>query len=182
MSAYVALLRGINVGGNKMVAMSELRALAEAEGLTHATTLLQSGNLVFAAAKRATAGLEKALEAAAKKRLGVEIDVMVRTAAEWEAIVAANPFPREAKSDPARLVVICLKSAPAAAAVKALEAAIPGREVMRAKGRELFIYFPDGQGSSKLTPALMDRKLLVRGTARNWNTALKLANLLAERA
>ena len=94
MTPYVALLRGINVGGNKVVAMSDLRALAAAEGFAEATTLLQSGNLVFHGAKRATGPIERALEAAAKKRLGLDIDFVVRSVAEWDAIVAGNPFPR----------------------------------------------------------------------------------------
>jgi uncharacterized protein (DUF1697 family) len=176
-SVYVALLRGINVGGNKLVAMSDLRALAEAEGFAEATTLLQSGNLVFRGAKRATAAIEKTLETAARKRLGLDIDFMVRSDAEWAAIVGGNPFHREAKADPSRLVVVCLKTVPAASAVEALAAAIPGRESMRAQGRELYVYYPDGIGASKL-PAIIDRKLGVRGTARNWNTVLKLAHLL----
>ena len=179
MSGYVVLLRGINVGGKNLVAMSDLRALAEAEGYAGAKTLLQSGNLVFHGAKRASAAVEAGIEAALKKRLRVEVDVMVRTDAEWDAIVAGNPFAKEAKADPARLVVVCLKSAPAASAVKALVSAIPGRETLRAKGRELYVYYPDGQGNSKLTPALMDRHLGARGTARNWNTVEKIAQLLA---
>ncbi len=179
---YIALLRGINVGGNKKVAMADLRALAESLGLDDARTLLQSGNLVFRAAKRATAGLERDLEQATRKRLKLEIDFMVRTAEEWQAIVAANPFAREAQADPGHLLVLCLKSAPVATAVKALADAIPGRERMKARARELYVYFPDGVGTSKLTPALMDRKLGVRGTGRNWNTVLKLEALLAEPA
>ncbi len=179
---YIALLRGINVGGNKKVTMADLRALAESLGLDDARTLLQSGNLVFRAAERATAGLERDLEQATRKRLKLEIDFMVRTAEEWQAIVAANPFAREAQADPGHLLVLCLKSAPVATAVKALADAIPGRERMKARARELYVYFPDGVGTSKLTPALMDRKLGVRGTGRNWNTVLKLEALLAEPA
>jgi uncharacterized protein (DUF1697 family) len=181
MTRYVALLRGVNIGPNKRVPMADLRAMAERMGFTDVATILQSGNLVFSAAKGTPASLEKALEAECAERIGVETDFLVRTAAEWRAIVAANPFPKEAKADPARLVVVCLKAAATAAAVKALEAAIPGREVVRAKGRELYAYYPDGQGTSKLTPALIDRELGTRGTARNWNTTLKLEAACAAR-
>jgi uncharacterized protein (DUF1697 family) len=168
---HIALLRGINVGGNKMVAMSELRELAGRLGLKEARTLLQSGNLVFRSNKK-PAQLETMLE---KELEGV--DVFVRTAEEWAEIVAGNAFPDEAKRDPARLVVMLLKK-PASAA--ALRAAIVGREVARGDGRHLYLYYADGQGRSKLTNAVIERTLGTRGTARNWNTVMKLASLAGE--
>ena len=91
--------------------------------------------------------------------------------------MTANPFPAEAKSDPGHLVVMCLKSAPGREAVSALQQAISGREVIRAKGREAYIVYPDGIGRSRLTTALIEKKLGTRGTARNWNTVMKLAAL-----
>jgi uncharacterized protein (DUF1697 family) len=168
MSLRVALLRGINVGGKKMVAMSDLRALAERLGLREAKTLLQSGNLVFRSDK-SPAQLEKMLE----NELD-DVGVFVRTAAEMADIVSGNPFPAEAKNDPGRLVVMLLKEAKDGAV---LNGAVAGREVARGKGRHVYIYFPDGQGRSKLTNAVIERKLATRGTARNWNTVLKLAAL-----
>jgi uncharacterized protein (DUF1697 family) len=119
------------------------------------------------------------LEDGAAKRLGLSLDFFVRSAAEWARVIAANPFLDEAKNDPARLVVVVLKNAPERAAVAALQKAIKGREVVRAKGREAFITYPDGQGRSKLTMALIERHLETSGTARNWNTVLKLAALTA---
>jgi uncharacterized protein (DUF1697 family) len=168
MSVRVALLRGINVGGKKMVAMSDLRALAERLGLREAKTLLQSGNLVFRSDK-SPVQLEKLLE----NELD-DVGVFVRTAEEMADIVAGNPFPAEAKNDPGRLVVMLLKDAKDAAV---LNGAVAGREIARGKGRHVYIYFPDGQGRSKLTNAVIERKLATRGTARNWNTVLKLAAL-----
>ena len=164
----IALLRGINVGGNKMVTMSDLREIAGRLGLRDARTLLQSGNLVFRSDK-APAQIEKVLE----KELDA-VDVFVRTAEEWAAAVARNPFPAEAKSDPGHLLVMFLKEARNASAV---EAAIVGREVVRADGRQLYLVYPDGVGTSKLTHTLIEKKLGTRGTARNWNTVLKLAAL-----
>ena len=87
-----------------------------------------------------------------------------------------------AEHDPGHLIVMALKSAPEPDAVAALQGAIPGRETLAAVGRELFIAYPDGIGTSKLTGALIERRLRVRGTARNWNTATKLAAMLAETA
>jgi uncharacterized protein (DUF1697 family) len=175
---HIALLRAVNVTGRNRVAMAELRALFSRLGFGDAQTLLQSGNVLFRGGARSAAVLERVFEAETEKRLGVETDYFVRTAAEWRKMVADNPFPAEAKRDPGRLVAVCLKEAPGTANVKALQAAITGREVVRAKGREAYIVYPDGQGRSRLTNALIEKHLGTRGTARNWNTVLKLAALL----
>ncbi len=106
--------------------------------------------------------------------------MLVRTAAEWSALVAANPFPEVAADDPGHLVAMPLKGKPAAAAVAALEQAIKGRERIAAADRQLYIHYLDGIGRSKLTNALIERHLGLRGTGRNWNTVLKLAAALAK--
>lgn len=177
MALTIGLLRAVNVGGRKL-AMADLRALIADLGFGAARTLLQSGNLVFDSGRRGGAELEAKLEAATQERFGLATDYLLRTADEWTAIVAANPFPDMARDDPAHLVVMPLKAAPAAHAVTALQAAIAGREQVRAIRRELYITYPDGIGTSKLTGAVIERRLAVRGTARNWNTALKLAQML----
>lgn len=177
MAIYIALLRGVNVGGNKKVAMADLRKLLADLRFANPQSLLQSGNLVFESDARNTAQLERLLETEANKRLKLQTEFFVRTAREWTAAVAANPFPTEAKRDPARLVLVALKDSPSPTAVKALQAAIKGRETVRAKGQHAYIYYPDGQGQSKLTAAVIDKHLATRATARNWNTTLKLAAL-----
>ena len=96
----------------------------------------------------------------------------MRTAAEWDAVVASNPFPDEAASDPGHLVVMALKAAPDAAAVAALQASVAGRETVRAVGRQAYLVYPDGIGESKLTIKLIEKHLGTRGTGRNWNTTL----------
>src|SRR5207302_357737 len=121
--------------------------------------------------------LEHLLEQETAKRLGLRPDFMVRTADEWAAVVAGNPFPEMAERDPGHLLVMFLKQAPAAAAVEALQAAITGPEVIRADGRHAYIPYPDGIGPSRLTSNLIESKLGTRGTGRNWNTVLKLAAL-----
>jgi uncharacterized protein (DUF1697 family) len=178
-TSCIALLRAINLGGLNRVGMADLRELMTSLGLEEVTTLLQSGNAVFRSDKTADS-LEQLLERAAEKQFGSRIEFFVRTAAEWKAMIAANPFPAEAKSDPAHLLAVALKSAPAAAKVTALQKAITGREVVRAKGRCAYIVYPDGIGRSKLTNALIEKTLGTRGTARNWNTVLKLAALAAD--
>lgn len=178
-TAYVALLRGINVGGHKRVAMADLQDLVTGLGFAGARTLLQSGNVVFRGPARPAAQLERVLAAEAAKRLALETEFMVRTASEWEAVIARNPFRQEAKHDPGHLVVVFLKDAPRGAAVKALQAAITGREVVRADGKHAYVVYPDGIGRSRLTNALIERKLGTRGTARNWNTVLKVGALVS---
>ena len=179
MTRYVALLRAVNLGAHNRVAMAELRALCERLGMKNSCTLLQSGNLVFESAARSSTALEKTLEEAAGESLGVRTDFFVRTAAEWSALVAANPFKTEAKSDPGHLLLMCLKEAPGRAAVTALEQAIRGRERVRPGGRHAYFVYPDGVGRSRLTNVLIESKLGTRGTARNWNTVLKLRDLLS---
>jgi uncharacterized protein (DUF1697 family) len=179
MTPYIALLRGVNLGGNRMVAMADLRALCERLGFQDARTLLQSGNLVFQSAGRKPAALEKLLEAETARRLRIETTYFIRTASEWDDVIARNPLTKEAQADPGRMVVMCLKDAPARGAEKTLRAAIKGPEIAHVDGREAYIYFPDGQGRSKLTTALLDKSLGTVGTARNWNTVKKIAASLA---
>lgn len=156
----VALLRAVNVAGHQPLSMADLRATAEKLGLKNVSTILQSGNLVFTG---------ETTEAALESKL--HTDVFVRTASELTAIVDANPFSKEAKDDPGRLVVLFLKSAADGAT---LQKAIKGREIARGKGTQIYVYYPDGQGRSKLTNALIEKTLGTRATARNWNTVLKL--------
>ena len=175
MTVQIALLRGVNVGGHKAVAMPELRDLLTQLGFESPRSLLQSGNLVFRGDSRTDAELERLLEAEADKRLGLHADFLIRSAKEWREVVARNPFRKEAERDPSHLVVMFLKSATNAKDVKAVQAAIAGSEIIRADGRHLYIVYPDGIGRSRLTNALLEKNLGIRGTARNWNTVLKLA-------
>ena len=179
MTTQIALLRAINVADRNRVSMAELRDLLAELGFANVQSLLQSGNLVFDGRAGRPARLESLLEQAAKDRLHLKTAFFVRTAKEWAEIVSGNPFPIEAKRDPAHLVVLVLKGAPDREHVTALEKAIVGREVIQASGRQLYIVYPDGIGRSKLTNALVERKLGTQGTARNWNTVLKLASLAA---
>ena len=180
MTTFVALLRGINVGGAKRLAMADLRAAAERLGLCNVRTVLQSGNLLFETAALEEAALDRRLEAAIASDLGVGCDVVIRSAPDWRGMMAANPFGEAARSDPARLHLFALKSAPVADGEARLKAAIVGREAGRVIGRCAYIHYPDGMGDSKLTSPIIDRALGVRGTARNWNTVVKIAAIAGE--
>lgn len=160
----IALLRGINVGGKSMMAMADLRELLTKLKFENVRTILQSGNLIFDTKKK-PADVEALLE----KEL--HVDVIARTAKEMDAIVEANPFPKEGKNDPGRLVVLFLKGSGDG---KVLQKAIKDREIARGDGRQIYVYYPDGQGRSRLTNALIEKTLGTRVTARNWNTVLKL--------
>jgi len=175
---YVALLRAVNVGG-KILAMSALRDFASGLGLDDAKTLLQSGNLIFTVSGKSPTACEALLESKAPKQLGMAVECLVRSGPELAAIIAENPFPKEAKQDPAHLLVVFLKDEPSAAAVATLAAAIKGRETIKAVGRQLYVVYPDGIGRSKLTISVIEKNLETRGTGRNWNTALKLAALMS---
>ena len=178
MTVHVALLRAVNLAGSSSVAMADLRSLMAELGFD-AKTLLQSGNLVFDAGKKGAA-LEGLIEKELVARLSLKTEVFLRSAKEWDALVAANPFPKEAKADPGHLVLIALREKAKPAAVKTLQVSIKGRETVAAAGRELYVVYPDGIGRSKLTMAAIEKALGTRGTGRNWNTVLKIAALAEE--
>lgn len=175
---YAALLRGINVGGNKKVPMADLRAMTARLGFDDPKTLLQSGNLVFSAKSQPMTKLEQLLEAATKKHIGVECSYLLRSADEWQKIIAANPFKAEAKSDPSHFAVTFCREAPTPAALTALQSEVRGKEKFEVVGRELFAWYPDGMGTSKLALALSKNRLGTICTARNWNTVMKVSALL----
>src|SRR5262249_55800051 len=155
-ATHIALLRGVNLGGNKLIKMSSLCDVAASIGCRAPRTLLNSGNLLFCASPKLSAAvLEKKLFAATAKALGVEAQVFVRTAQEWREALDANPFRAEARRDPARLLLFALDLEPAAADVRALQAAIPGPERVQTAGRHAYIFFPAGQGQSKLSTAMI---------------------------
>jgi uncharacterized protein (DUF1697 family) len=177
---HVALLRGVNIGSHGKVAMAELRALLEGLGFDNVRTLLNSGNVVFDGGRKSADALETLLESACAKQLGLRTDFFVRSAKEWQAAVAANPFKAEASDDPGHLLLLPCKSAPAAKNVTALQAAIRGNERVAVKGTHLYAVYPDGIGRSKLTTALIEKTLATRVTGRNWNTVLRLAELMKD--
>ena len=169
MTAWVALLRAVNVGGTGKLARSELKAMCEELGFTAVTTYIASGNVVFASRKS-----EAAIKAVLEKRLaayaGKPVGVLIRTAAEMAQVAAENPFPKLA---PNRTVAVFLDRAPAADALKDVRG--QKDEKIRLGRREIYIHYGDGMGSSKLViPAGKD------GTARNMNTVATLAKMAAE--
>jgi uncharacterized protein (DUF1697 family) len=173
---FVALFRGINMRGQNKVAMADLRAIAQDLGLGGIKTLLQSGNLVFAAHGPGQS-LETEFETALARRLKLTVPVLVRSFAAWSKLIAANPYDAAAY-DPSRLAVMQLKHKPSPAALAALQKAVPGREVFATHGRSLFVYYPDGFDRAKFTTTLIDRTLKTIATARSWKTVVKIGQAL----
>jgi uncharacterized protein (DUF1697 family) len=173
-SVYVALLRAVNLGGATKVGMAPLREHLARAGFPGVQSILQSGNLVFGAEMAAAGRIEQRLEAELVRGGWRATEVFVRSAEEWASIVSKNPYPREAEQDPAHLLVMLLKDAPPPNRWTALGQAIRGPERTRGDGRTAYLVYPDGVGTSKLTPAVIERALGTRGTMRNWNTVRKL--------
>ena len=156
--------------------MTDLRDFLTKLGFDDVRSLLQSGNVVFGSRARTGAELERFLEAESVKRFGIEVDFFVRAPEEWKTMIRQNPFRKEGELDPARLIVMLLKSPPRPEDVSALQESISGPEIVRAKGRQLYAFYPDGQGRSRLTNAVIEKRV-GRCTGRNWNTVMKLAML-----
>jgi uncharacterized protein (DUF1697 family) len=153
--------------------MTNLRNFLTELGFENVKSLLQSGNLVFGSRSRFGAELERFLEVEAAKRLALEVDFYVRTAEEWKSVVRQNPFRKEAERDPKHLVALFLKNAPDPKDVALLQSEISGPELVKAKGKQAYIFYPDGMGRSRLTTAMIEKRI-GPGTGRNWNTVLKL--------
>jgi uncharacterized protein (DUF1697 family) len=177
---FISLLRAINVSGKNRIQMEALRAVYENLGYTQVTSYLQSGNLVFDGAGQNALQIERRLEAAILAEFGMSIPVLIRSKGEIEAILERSPFDTQEELDPAKLAVVFLKTAPAGAAVDALKAPKDSPEAFYLSGREIFVYYPNRLGRSKLSNNFFESKLGVAATTRNWNTVKALYALAAE--
>jgi len=176
MAKWIALLRGINVGGHNKVPMAALRGLCEDLGWKEVETFIQSGNVVFDA-PGTIAKLEAALEEALDARFGFRPAAIVRGAASWSKLLDSNPFAAEAKADPAKVMVALAKDTLANGAAAAIAAKAAAGERVREAGGALWFHYPDGAGRSKLTPSAIDKAAGSPVTARNWRTALALRDM-----
>jgi uncharacterized protein (DUF1697 family) len=172
---YVALLRGINVGGRTTIPMAKLRSSLEALGLENVVTYVQSGNVVFRSGT-AAGKLAADLEARIEDDFGKSVTVLVRSPAEVAKIVKANPYLKR-QADFTKLHVVFLARKPAAKAVGELDPTRSPPDEFSVAGREIYLHLPNGFGRSKLTLDYFERRLGVAATARNWNTVTKLLEL-----
>jgi uncharacterized protein (DUF1697 family) len=178
-TGFVALLPGVNVGGNNAIPMSALSSLCNEIGYGNVQSYIQSGNLVFSAAGSQLA-LEAELEAGIERRFGLSIPVVVRAAADWRSYLQNNPFPEASRAEPNRVMLALSKRPPKLNAAHDLcERATNGERVIQA-GDASWIHFPGGVGRSKLTPSLLDRVVGSSVTMRNWRTVVKLGEMVTQ--
>ena len=170
MTSYVALLRGINVGGSNKVPMADLRALFDALGYPDAQTYIQSGNVVFSA-RAGESALVTAIEGAIEEAFSLRVPVVIRSRAQLAAVASASPFDGAA---PTAVHVAFLSGFPTVASVAALDPDRSPPDTFAVVDREVYLHYPNGSGRSKLTLDYLERVLGVRATARNWNTVTKL--------
>ena len=170
---HVALLRGVNVGGANKLAMSDLKAIFEGAGCSRVETIIQSGNVVFAAPSALVGDLAAIVAAEIKRRFGVETPVILRSGAEMRAILEGNPF-LAAGVDPAVLHVMCLANRPSKDEIAALDPDRSPPDEFVVRDKDIYLHLPNGVARSKLTNAYFDKALRTIGTARNWRTMTKL--------
>jgi uncharacterized protein (DUF1697 family) len=176
MTVYVSMLRAVNVGGAGLIKMDALRELYESLGLEDVRTLLQSGNVVFRSGLSNRQALVKRITQEIERRYDLQVEVILRTLAEVASIVDRGPL-LSPRADKSKLLVMFLSAVPAAAAQDALmkwHNSKQLKELLEIRGPEIYLFYPDGVGRSKLTGAVIESKLDAAGTARNWNTLVKL--------
>jgi uncharacterized protein (DUF1697 family) len=176
MGTFVALFRGINVGGNNLLPMKDLAKMLEAEGLEGVATYIQSGNVVFQASRGTAATLAKRIEDAVARRHRFRPRVLVLSAGDLAKAARKNPFCAEAESDPRCVHLYFLAKEPARAKLDALAELKTKREAFELEGRILYLHTPDGFGRSKLA-ARVEQRLGVEATARNWRTVTKVLEM-----
>jgi uncharacterized protein (DUF1697 family) len=175
MAAYIALLRGINVTGRKIIRMKDLRASFEALGFRRVKTYVQSGNVIFEAGKDANLGgkIEKMIQA----DYGFGVSVFVKTPREMAQVISNNPFPKPEGIEDSRLYVTFLSASAPPTAEKALKGLATEQERFHVAGREVYLCCPNGYGKTKLSNSAIEKKFGVVATTRNWKTVNALLAL-----
>jgi len=177
MSRYVALLRSVNVSG-RVLKMAALREMLASSRATDVATYIQSGNIVLSHPSRSARAVAEEVEALIREGAGMHVPVVARTAAEWSSVIEANPYPDAAGKE---LHVVFSSTTPPDDALAHLDLASFVPEECTIVGRELYLHLPDGMGRARLPVELNKRGgPMSTGTARNWNTVLKLQELLAD--
>ena len=175
-NVVVVLLRGVNVGGHNKIRMESLRDLCAGLGLENPRTHIQSGNIIVGTSEKDLAIVGKRIQKAIEDNLTVRCEVILRTPKDLREIIARNPFKDRTDVTPNKLCVMFLAGEPGPQVKENIRKLLVGPEELHIDGRDLYIYFPNGAGQSKL-PALLDRALKMPATARNWNTVMKLLAL-----
>ena len=170
MPAYIALLRGINVSGHKVIRMEALRASFGALKLSNVKTYVQSGNVVFDADTDSVAVLSEKIERRILRDFGFSVPVFLRTAKELEEIIKRNPFLIDTAIDHSKLHITFLADAAPKTALEALQPLATKPEQLRVIDRQIYLYCPNGYGRTRLSNTAIEKKLSVGATTRNWKT------------
>jgi uncharacterized protein (DUF1697 family) len=176
MPRYIALLRSVNVAGHGRLAMAEVKKSFVALDFADVSTYIQTGNIFFSSAGKSATKLAADIEHRLERDFGSSPAVILRTVPELRRAMKASPFPAKG-ADPARHHVTFLAEKPSAERLAAFEVPTSGRDELVINGREVYVHTPDGYGNSKLSGAMLERRLGVVSTTRNWNTVSKLAEL-----
>jgi uncharacterized protein (DUF1697 family) len=176
MPRYLAFLRAINLGSRNRVAMADLRALLEGLGHRDVVTHLVSGNAAFTAARASEDSLVAGIEGAIADRLGLTINVLVRTPDQLARVLQQNPL-KQAESDPKRLAITLLDAAPTADRIAAFDGTAFGADVIAIVDRAVYAWYRDGIGGSRLGITTIEKRLGVTGTGRNWDTLTRMLEL-----
>jgi uncharacterized protein (DUF1697 family) len=174
MPVLISMLRGINVGGHAKIKMDALRKLYVSLKLQNPQTYIQSGNVIFKTDERNLDLIAKRIQQAIEKKFACRPEIILRTADELRAVIAKNPFAKRADAEPGKLLVSFLAADPGGQARKDLRDQGFRPEELHAIGREVYIYFPNGMGKSKLPWSRLDKILHTPGTGRNWNSINKI--------
>jgi uncharacterized protein (DUF1697 family) len=173
---YVALLRSVNVAGHGRLSMVDLKQAFVALGYTDVTTYIQTGNVLFTSPGKNATKLATAIEERMEQDFGSAPAVLLRSVPDLIRVTATSPFPKKG-ADPSRHHVTFLAEEPSADRLAAFSAPPSGRDELVIMGREVYVHTPDGYGHSKLTGSMLERRLGVLSTTRNWNTVTKLCAL-----
>jgi len=178
MQTFVAILRGINVGGKRKILMADLKKMFNQMGFENVVTYIQSGNVVFNADAGIQADkLSKPLENEIEKSFNYDVPVIVRTAAEVEKVIANNPFLEMANGDIERLYVTFLSEIPSKENLEIINKIKFDQDTFEIVGRDVYGYCAGKYHKSKITNQFFEGKLKVKATSRNWKTVLKLKEL-----
>jgi uncharacterized protein (DUF1697 family) len=177
MPIHIALLRSVNVAGHGRLAMADLQESFRTLGYSDVSTYIQTGNVIFSTSTKSAKKLVADIEAQLARDFGHSPAVLLRTPADLRRVVLTSPYQAQG-ADPSRHHVTFLATTPDVAHLSAFTAPSSGRDELRIIGQEIYVHTPDGYADTKLTGAMLERRLGVVTTTRNWNTVAKLDDLV----
>jgi uncharacterized protein (DUF1697 family) len=180
MPAYIAMLRGINVGGHNTIKMEHLRALCSDSGFQNVETYVQSGNIVFQTRIEDPSNLSRRISEKILRASGFDVPVIVRSSIEMRSVIANNPFLKEKGIDSSKLHVTFLSETVQESVLKRLERLLKNPDRFYGAPREIYLYCPGGYGRTKLSNNAIEKALSVRATTRNWKTTNTLLEMVSK--